>query len=263
MCGRYVSTKSTSDLLDEFDAVDATESAEGEPDYNVAPTTMVRMVVNRPPRPAAGSDTAATGGSDVDRPGPVRQLRRAQWGLVPSWAKDRSIGNKMINARAESIPAKAAFKRAFAARRCLIPADGWYEWLRETDGSGKPYKQPYFMTARDGHSLAFAGLYEFWRPADAAEGTELLVSTTILTVAARGELASIHDRMPLVLPGDTWGRWLDPAEKSPTELLVPRDEVSAEALELRPVSSKVNSVQNNSADLLDRVDPVEPALELF
>jgi putative SOS response-associated peptidase YedK len=267
-----VSTKSTSDLLDEFDAVDATGGAEIEPDYNVAPTVEVRMVVNRPLRPSAagGGTTAerpdldsAPAGRPADRGPAVRQLRRARWGLVPSWAKDRSIGNTMINARAESVLTKAAFRRAFASRRCLIPADGWYEWQRATDAAGKPHKQPYLMTPPDGHSLAFAGLYEFWRPADAPEGTDLLVSAAIITVAAVGELAEIHDRMPLVLHVDTWADWLDPANAAPTELLVPRDEASIESLELRPVSSRVNTVQNNSPDLLDRVEPAAAAQPLF
>jgi putative SOS response-associated peptidase YedK len=286
MCGRYVSTKSTSDLLAEFDAVEAADAGGIEPDYNVAPTKSVRTVVNRVPHKsvvaqadaaepeAAERDTAeretaeresapSRPAADGAQPAPVRQLRIARWGLVPSWAKDLSAGNRMFNARAESVPDKAPFKRAFAKRRCLIPADGWYEWLRDTDTTGKPRKQPFFITPQDGRSLALAGLYEFWRPNDAPEGTDLLLSVTVLTVAAQGELAEIHERMPLVLSRRDWTRWLDPAIEAPTDLLAPRDEAAEEALELRPVSDKVNSAQNNSADLLDRVQPAPPALELF
>jgi putative SOS response-associated peptidase YedK len=278
MCGRYVSTKSTSDLLSEFDAVEAADAGSFEPDYNVAPTKSVRTVVNRVPHksvvatpdgaqpeapPEATQPEEAEPVADGAQAVSVRQLRIARWGLVPSWAKDLSAGNRMFNARAESVPDKAPFKRAFAKRRCLIPADGWYEWLRDTDTSGKPRKQPFFITPQDGRSVALAGLYEFWRPAGAPEGTELLLSVTVLTVAAQGELAGIHERMPLVLARQDWTRWLDPAVAAPTDLLEPRDEAAQEALELRPVSDKVNSVQNNSADLLERVQPSPPALELF
>jgi putative SOS response-associated peptidase YedK len=256
MCGRYVSTKSTADLLDEFDAEDLTEAASADPDYNVAPTDPVRAVLTRLPR--------SHGGQSAAQPlQPVRQLRIARWGLVPSWAKDVSVGNRMFNARAESIGEKSAFKRAFAKRRCLLPADGWYEWMRDTDELGKPRKQPFFMTRTDGASLALAGLYEFWRPKDAAEDVPLLLSVTILTVQAMGELAEIHDRMPLVIGRPDWGRWLDPALDGPVDLTEARDEVAAEHLELRPVSAAVNSVQNNSADLIARVDPPTRALELF
>ncbi|MGX7679325.1 SOS response-associated peptidase [Jatrophihabitans sp. DSM 45814] len=265
MCGRYVSTKSTADLLDEFDAVEVAESDDPVivPDYNVAPTTSVRTILTRLPRGIESRSESA-----VD---PVRQLRAARWGLVPSWAKDESVGNKMINARAESLADKAAFKRAFAKRRCLVPADGWYEWHRTTDTAGKPAKQPYLMTPGDGRSLALAGLYEFWRPKSTAgesddtedSAVQWLLSVTIVTVPAQGELAEIHERMPLVVGQANWSRWLDPSQGGPSELLTPEDEAAREALELRPVSAKVNSVQNNSVDLLTRVEPAEPALELF
>jgi putative SOS response-associated peptidase YedK len=250
MCGRYVSVKTTSDLLAEFDAVDETGDEAAEPDYNVAPTTNVRIVFNRPPH------------GEARQADPVRQLRRARWGLVPSWAKDLSVGNRMFNARAESMTEKSAFSRPFAVRRCLVPADGWYEWQRITGPDGKPAKQPFLMTPQDGHSLGLAGLYEFWKPKDVPDA-EWVVSTTILTVAAQGELAEIHDRMPLVIDRHDWARWLDPNQPGPAELLRPHDEVAQEHLELRPVSSKVNSVTNNAPDLLERVDPEPVAQELY
>ncbi|MCW2524335.1 MAG: hypothetical protein JWO63_2670 [Frankiales bacterium] len=266
MCGRYVSTKSSSDLLEEFDAVygqgpadpDGAESEEAversfPADYNVAPTKTIRMVVNRAPRTAAGAE----------RPEPIRQLRLAYWGLVPSWAKDRSIGAKLINARAESLADKPAFRTGFAKRRCLIPADGWYEWQRTTDGAGKPLKQPYFMTPEDQRPLALAGLYEFWKPKDAGPETDLLVSATIVTVAAQGPLAEIHERMPLVIGRADWTRWLDPAAAGPIELLEPVDEAARERLELRPVSAQVNDVKHNAPELLTAVPPPAAALELF
>ncbi|MCW2538794.1 MAG: hypothetical protein JWN95_519 [Frankiales bacterium] len=250
MCGRYVSTKSTADLLSEFDAVDQT--AEATPaSWNVAPTQRVRTVVNRPVHHAPEGERE-----------PVRQLRVARWGLVPSWAKDLSVGNRMFNARAESVPEKPAFKRAFAKRRCLVPADGWYEWVRASDDAGKPRKQPFFMTPPDGSSVAFAGLYEFWKAADTDADSDLLLSMTILTVPAQGELSEIHDRMPLVLAEPDWARWLAPDLDGPVELLTPVDEAARDALELRPVSAQVNTVQNDSADLIQRIEPTTP-LELF
>ncbi|HEX2901971.1 MAG TPA: SOS response-associated peptidase [Jatrophihabitans sp.] len=249
MCGRYVSSKTTGDLLAEFDAVDETGGGAGEPDYNVAPTTDIRIVVDRAPREEREAQ-------------PVRQLRVAHWGLVPSWAKDAGVGNRMFNARAESMTSKSAFTRAFAVRRCLVPADGWYEWQKVEGPDGRPAKQAYFMNAPDGHSLGLAGLYEFWRPKD-DEQAPWLVSATILTVAAQGPLADIHPRMPLVLPRSDWPRWLDPMQPGPQELLQPRDEVVQEHLELRPVSSRVNRVSNNDPSLLEPAEQLPQAQELF
>ncbi len=243
MCGRYVSVRSDADLLAEFDAVDATDG-DYEPDYNVAPTKPVRVIVNRQQRDDAGAV----------RGRPVRQLRIAAWGLVPSWAKDRSIGARMINARSETVPSVAAFRRAYAARRCLVPADGWYEW-RAGAGSSK---QPYYMTPPDGHGLAFAGLYEFWGKAG-----ELLTTCTIITAAAEGQLAEVHDRMPLVLPPTAWARWLDPKVSDPADLLAPWDEARAEHLELRPVSLKVGDYHNNGPELIEPVEPQVQPQELF
>jgi putative SOS response-associated peptidase YedK len=238
MCGRYVSVRSDADLVAEFDAVDATSGETVEPDYNVAPTKPVRIVVNRPLRDPDGTP----------QPTPTRQLRIVTWGLVPSWAKDRSIGAKMINARVESVPTKPAFRKAFARRRCLVPADGWYEW-QTVDTPDGPRKQPMYMTPEDGHLLAFAGLYEFWSPpGDEKAGT--LTTCTIITAPAEGALAEIHDRMPLVLPRRAWDRWLDPKVGDPSDLLKSWDEVAGEHLELRPVSPAVNKVDNNGPELL-------------
>lgn len=245
MCGRYVSVRGDADLLAEFDAVDATD-APYEPDYNVAPTKPVRIVVNRRQRSADGAP---------DGP-PVRQLRIASWGLVPSWAKDRSIGARMINARSEGVADARAFRRAYASRRCLIPADGWYEWRAATgDGVGK---QPYYMTASDGHVLAFAGLYEFW-----GQPGELITTATIITAAAVGQLAEVHDRMPLVLPRISWSRWLDPGVGDPDELLAAEDEAGREHLEIRPVGPRVGNHRNNGPDLIAGAEPQPEAQALF
>jgi putative SOS response-associated peptidase YedK len=247
MCGRYVSVRGDADLLTEFDAVavDGDAARAGyEPDFNVAPTKPVRIVVNRRRRDAEGQ---------ADGPA-VRQLRIASWGLVPSWAKDRSIGARMINARAEGLAQARAFRRAYAARRCLIPADGWYEWRA---GTG-PSKQPFYMTPSDGHLLAFAGLYEFW-----GQPGELLTTATIVTCAAVGQLAEVHDRMPLVLDRSAWSRWLDPAVVDPADLLSAWDEASGEHLEIRPVGPEVGNYRNNGPELIAPAVPQPDVQALF
>jgi putative SOS response-associated peptidase YedK len=256
MCGRYVSVQGDADLLAEFEAIDASEGTSAATGYNVAPTDPVRAIVNRRRRDENG---AAVGG-------PVRQLRVMSWGLVPSWSKDRSGAARMINARAESVADKPAFKRAFATRRCLIPADGWYEWRKNASAGAKAAKQPFFMTPSDGHGLAFAGLYEFWsEPVTAGrERQPTLTTCTIITVPSTGELESIHDRMPLVLASTNWTRWLDPAVKDPSDLLAAWDEAAGEHLELRPISTEVNSVEHDGPHLVDRVDlAADPAPQLF
>lgn len=247
MCGRYVSVRSDPDLSAEFDAVDATDDEWEGPDYNVAPTKPVRAIVNRPLRDADGTP----------EPTPTRQLRVVSWGLVPSWAKDRSTQGRMFNARAESVATTNAFRRAYAKRRCLLPADGWYEWQATESGP----KQPYFMTATDGHSLALAGLYEFW--SSPPDGNRTLTTCTVITVPSAGPLADIHPRMPLVLPRRAWQRWLDPAVEDPAELLASWDEASGEHLELRPVATLVNKVDNNGPELVAPAEPQPAEQRLF
>jgi putative SOS response-associated peptidase YedK len=248
MCGRYVSVKSDGDVLKDFDAVDATGDDEHEADWNIAPTKPVRTIVNRPLRAADGTPAKD----------PTRQLRVMSWGLVPSWAKDRKTQGRMFNARVESVPSKPAFRSAYAKRRCLIPADGWYEWST-VDGPDGPTKQPIYMVPSDGHLIAFAGLYEFWRDGEAPT----LSTCTIITAPSEGQLAEVHDRMPLVLPRSGWARWLDPTVTDPSDLLHGWDEASGEHLELRPVSTAVNSVDNNAAELVERAEPIPEAQTLF
>jgi putative SOS response-associated peptidase YedK len=247
VCGRYVSVRSNADLTEEFDAIDATDGLWDGPNYNVAPTDPVRAVVNRPLRDAEGNPAEK----------PTRQLRVVTWGLIPSWAKDRSTQSRMFNARVEGVADSNAFKRAYAKRRCLIPADGWYEW-QTIDTAKGTRKQPIFMTPGDGHLLAFAGLYEFW-----GERGSTVTSATIITAPAAGVLATIHPRMPLVLPRNAWARWLDPAIEGPADLLSSWDEASGEHLELRPVSPAVNHVDNNGPDLLEEVAPEPTEQRLF
>lgn len=239
MCGRYASTKDPAALAAEFDAADATGGESGGADYNVAPTKQVPAVVLRHPRGADGE------------PDPLRSergLRLMRWGLVPKWAKDPKVGSRMINAKAETVTSKPAFRTAAKYRRCLLPADGWYEWKRDGER-----KQPYFMTSPDDASLAMAGIWETWHDPAAAEGTPPLVTCSVLTTAAIGALAEVHDRMPLVLPAARWDDWLDPDRSEITGLLGPSREL-VDALELRPVASTVNNVRNNGAELIERQD---------
>lgn len=241
MCGRYAATKDPATLAAEFDAVDATEGAGPGPDHNVAPTKNVVAVVQRHPRDAEGTP-------DPDRT--VRSLRVMRWGLVPSWAKSASVGSKMINARSESASGKPAFRSSMASRRCIVPADGWFEWRR--DGN---QKQPFFMTRPDGASLAMAGLWTVWRDKTTEDEAPPLVTCAVLTTDAVGPLTGVHDRMPLLLPPDAWQAWLDPDSKDPSSVLHPPPAELIDALELRPVSTQVNNVRKNGPSLVERVDP--------
>ncbi|MEZ5168002.1 MAG: SOS response-associated peptidase [Acidimicrobiales bacterium] len=182
--------------------------------------------------------------------GGVRRLDRFHWGLVPFWAKDPKIGSRMINARAETITEKNAFKRSFAGRRCIIPADGFYEWQKV---EGQKQKQPMYMQRVDGEPFAFAGLWEVWKDRnhldDAGEPLELL-SCTIITGAPNEVVAEVHDRMPVMLPPETWDRWLDRDFRDVEALqglLVP---APANLIRVHPVSTDVNNVRNDGPELI-------------
>ena len=242
MCGRYAASRSPADLVVEFEAVRAEGLTALPADYNVAPTKDVYVVRHKKERDAEGRPTGEG----------HRELRAARWGLVPSWAKDTSVGNRLLNARVESLTEKPSFRTAARSRRCLVPADGWYEWARRPDS---PTKQPYFVTPRDGSGLAFAGLWEVW-----GRGEDRLYTCTVVTAPAVGALEEIHPRMPLVLPRDRWAAWLDPAREDVEALAGPTPSEVVEGLELRPVSTAVNSVKNNGPELETRVESVsEPA----
>ena len=281
MCGRYASARKSLELLEEFRVERDRVSEPLQADYNVAPTKRVYAVLSRASRPGddqspgdpgptdsdarvAGSearvaDSAAHGHKDASAPAAQRELRVVRWGLVPSWAKDRSIGSRMINARAETVHSKPAFRRAFARRRCLLPADGYYEWQQPGEVGG--IKQPYFITRGDGGPLAFAGLYELWRdpalPAD--DEFSWLWTATIITTSAPDELGHIHDRMPMVIQPDNWADWLDPAIGETAELMPLLVPAAAQGLISYPVSTSVNSVRNNGPQLIERVEPGDAA----
>lgn len=233
MCGRYATARARQELLDEFRIeVDETLTEDGEdllrPDYNAAPTKLVPAVIQRAPKEAPDES--------------VRLLRMVRWGLVPSWAKDLSIGSRMINARVETAHEKPAFRKAWAQRRCLLPADGYFEWYTgEPEPGHKATKQPFFLTPKDRGVLSMAGLYELWKsPED-----EWIWSCTILTTDATDEFGHLHDRTPMVVTDRD--AWLDPAVKDPRELLIP---AMARGLEAFPVSKAVGNVKNRGPELI-------------
>lgn len=243
MCGRYASTRDPGDLVHEFEIEQVPDDLERlPPNYNVAPTNHVYAVLERLPR---GDDGAVLEAAQA-----TRQLRVVTWGLVPSWAKDPRIGSRMINARMETVAEKPAFKRAFAVRRCLLPADGYYEWYGE-----KGRKQPYFIKPRNGSVLAMAGLYEFWRdPAKDRDDPEAwLVTCALLTQRAEDHLGRIHDRMPLLVERERYDAWLDPHVTDTDQLrklLIP---AAPGLLEAYPVATLVNDVDNNGPELVERI----------
>jgi putative SOS response-associated peptidase YedK len=169
-------------------------------------------------------------------------LRMFRWGLVPFWAKDPSIGNKMINARSETVDAKPSFKNAFKKRRCLIPADGFYEWK-----GPKGSKQPVFITLPDGEPFGFAGLWEIWD--DKGKAEEPLYTCTIITTEAGSVMKDIHHRMPVILKPEAFEEWIKAGPPLETLKKIISTHTHKD-LVFRPVSKAVNSVQNNSADLI-------------
>ncbi|WP_462417509.1 SOS response-associated peptidase [Kytococcus sp. Marseille-QA3725] len=263
MCGRYAASASPDALVEEFEVeVDGTatpgapvmkgeqQPAPGRPDWNVAPSKQVPVVLTRSPK---WQEDAA----------PQRQLRLLSWGLVPPWAKDPSMGNRMINARSETLFDKRTFAAPARKRRCLVPADGWYEWQASpvaTNSSGKPRKQPFFMSRTDDAPLAFAGLYEFHRlgpsQPDAAAGSSWVVSFTILTQAAEPGLDRIHDRQPVVLDPADWDDWLDPTATQDAHVEALLGAQPEGRFQAWPVGTGVSRVATNGPELVRPV-PVE------
>jgi putative SOS response-associated peptidase YedK len=241
MCGRFVSASPPDELARYFGA--QLPDHELEANFNVAPTDEVYVV-----RASDGH----------------RQLTAVRWGLVPFWAKEAKVGAKMINARAESVLAKPAFRSAVQRRRCLVPADGFYEWATVP---GHKAKQPYYVFRSDGEPLVFAGLWERWRPPGTGREGEPLQTCTIITCGANGTMSAIHDRMPVLLAPGAWDDWLrtdasagdgrgdDVADLA--RLLVGAPDG---LLTLRPVTTAVNRVANNGPQLLHE-DPEPLAAE--
>ncbi|QBI18701.1 SOS response-associated peptidase [Egibacter rhizosphaerae] len=231
MCGRFVAATDP-DGLTRFLMIDERQAPDDEPNYNVAPTQSVCAAAEHDDR---------------------RHLVTFRWGLVPSWAKDPKIGNRMINARAESAAEKNAFKSSLRKRRCLIPADAFYEWQRRENGG----KRPYLIYRADEAPLTFAGLWSVWRDPNDPEG-EFLHTCTVLTTSANETMRELHDRMPVILEPASWDRWLDRDLTDPDgvrDLLAPADD---RLLAMHPVSTEVNNPRNNHPGLLEPVDPGDP-----
>jgi putative SOS response-associated peptidase YedK len=229
VCGRYASSRGAHDLAAHFSVEEEPEEEELPPSWNVAPTDPVYAVLQRDG---------------------TRRLRIVRWGLVPSWAKDAKVGSRFINARRETVADKPAFRAAFARRRCLLPADGYYEWTTE---GGR--KTPWYLTSRDGSPLAMAGLYEIWRD---PEG-QLLWTATVMTTEAADDAGHIHDRTPLLVPKNDWARWLDSELPDPgADLLVA---ATSGVLDAWRVGAAVGNVRNNGPELPHPVaDEPEPTL---
>ncbi|MEO8696872.1 MAG: SOS response-associated peptidase [Acidimicrobiales bacterium] len=230
MCGRYVAAAPPSEIAKYFAAA-PTETIL-EPSFNVAPTNEVYAVVERDDE---------------------RRLDHLRWGLVPLWAKDVAIGSKMINARAEGIATKNAYRHAFRKQRCIIPADGFFEWKVV---EGQKRKQPMYIHRVDGEPLAFAGLWETWRGPE--RNDDPLRTCTIITTTANETMAPVHNRMPVILPPDKWPQWLDPEMQDTdvlAEFLVP---APSSLLTLYPITTAVNHVRNKGPEL---IVPLSDALE--
>jgi putative SOS response-associated peptidase YedK len=264
MCGRFVSARKRLELLEEFAATRDVVAADRQPDYNVAPTKRIYTVLERadatdsarPIQSGASSSAAPSGGTGGRSPG--RELRLARWGLVPAWAKDTSAGARLINARSETVAVKPSFRAAFAKRRCLIPADGYYEWITE----GKA-KKPFYIHRADGGILAFAGIYELWRNSAVPDDHEdaWYWSASIITTQATDEIGRIHDRTPMVIAPETWSDWLDPDNKDKELMLAamrPAMLSGSGGLASYPVSTAVNSVRNNGPSLIEPLGDAEP-----
>lgn len=236
VCGRFVSTQSSEQLASFFDAVIDTESL--LPSHNVAPTNDVYAVV-------AESDG--------------RHLESFRWGLVPSWAKDVRIGSSMINARAETIAEKPAFKGLFRKHRLLVPMDGFYEWRApgETaplDARGKPRKTPMYIHRADGRPLAAAGLWAAWKEPGSADDAPWLHTCTVITTSANELMSTVHDRMPVFLEPEHWDLWLDRTVADPTTLLALLRPAAEHVLTMHPVSTEVNKVRNKGEELIRPVE---------
>jgi putative SOS response-associated peptidase YedK len=248
MCGRFVSARKRLELLQEFAAARDAVPGDRNADYNVAPTKRIYTVIEH-------KDTRAAEG-EQDNP-PERELRLVRWGLVPSWAKDTKAGARLINARAETVAVKPSFRAAFAKRRCLIPADGYYEWMTE----GKA-KQPFYIYRTDGGLLAFAGIYELWRDSQVPDDHEdaWYWSASIITTQATDEIGRIHDRTPMVIAPENWADWLDPANNQKELMLAAMRPATTGpgGLTSHAVSTDVNSVRNNGPSLIEPVGGAEP-----
>lgn len=224
MCGRFSQTQTPEAIAQAFQVAEVPAL---NPRYNIAPTQPVVTVLQPP-----------------DNKG--RQLRMMRWGLIPSWAKDAKIGSKLINARAETVAEKPSFRSAFRKRRCLVVADGFYEWQQQAP---KQPKQPFYFRLQDGYPFAFAGLWEYWQ---SPEGEEIQ-SCTFLTTQANELMRPIHNRMPVIVDSKDYDLWLDPDAKTPETLQPLLQPYPEQKMTAYPVSKAVNKPNNDSAECINSI----------
>ena len=237
MCGRYAQTQEMRDLVEEFAVTGKFPDNALPASWNIAPTNEIYIVRN-----------------DQNN---QRELATASWGMIGPWLKDeaeaRASQSRAINARSESIHEKPTFRDSFKSRRCLIPADGYYEWATEL-GRYKT-KQPFYITSNDGHPLSIAGIWNSWRSPSGG----LIQTASVITREAVGELAAIHHRMPVMMPRDRWDDWLDNAPHSVHELIdLMQNEKPDANLHPAPVSDEVNKVANNGPHLVVPISITQP-----
>jgi len=227
MCGRFAAFSPTGDLLERFGAAPVNGLADHEPSWNVAPSLEVRTVVERPQQ--------------------GRLLAGIRWGLLPHWAEDPKVGNRLTAARAETAAVRPAFRQALSRRRAIVPADGFYEWKRTDNGTKRGGRQPFWFTRLDGDVVALGALWETWRE---SEG-ELVRTVCLITTAANADMDGVHDRMPLILEPRDWDQWLDPELRDTAgleSLLAPSDEPR---LRRHPVDPRVNKTDADDPGLVE------------
>lgn len=294
MCGRYVIARAAGDLMDalgievpDVDGAEATgEQLELRPDYNIAPTKDVPIVLERLIEASGQVSTGQTTAGQMPS-GYRRELHVARWGLVPIWAKDLSFSSRAFNARSETVTSKPTFRSAVKARRCAIPVDGYYEWLAPEKPGGR--KRPFFVHRKDGAPIVFAGLYEWWKDpnpqqdsasheaadsgtGDTREENPWVLSCTMLTCASpsadsvgtAGELGRLHDRLPVPLGDEAaLSAWLDPQNQDAAALVAEAVAHAYDSLgewEMHEVDTAVGNVRNNGPELITPIDDIEPPL---
>jgi putative SOS response-associated peptidase YedK len=225
MCGRFTNTAKQKDIENEF-KIGRLNKVSFDARYNIAPSQMIDAVLE----------------SNAER-----ILTELKWGLIPAWAKDGSIGNKLINARAETLSEKPSFRTAFKSRRCIIPASGFYEWAKKGAGA----KQPFYFYLTEKDVFGFAGLYEEWLD---KESGELVETCAIITTGANEILEPVHDRMPVILKAENYDRWLDEKEKNPERLQSLLAPFPAEEMASHAVGKAVNSPIYDSPELIEKRD---------
>ncbi len=224
MCGRFSNNANPKQVEKEFDVKVSNEKL-FKPRYNIAPTQTIAAILE----------------SDGER-----IIDALRWGLIPSWAKDESIGNKLINARAETLAEKPSFKNAFRSHRCIIPASGFYEWQKKGTGA----KQPFYFHLKDKEVFGFAGLYEQWLDKESGEQIETCL---IITTEANKVLEPVHDRMPVILKARDYGQWLDAKEKDTDKLQKILSPYPASEMIAYQVSKSVNTPSNDSPELVSKI----------